>query len=483
MEQDTRWFNINARGFTRPSNNNATTMTITCTIDLEDHSLFVEAAYIYGKWINADTHAQFEVSNPAHGRTLGRCPECTTSDLQDAVQAAHDAAWAWTSLSGRQRSRILRRAFELMVENKVDMGRIITAENGKSIADAEGEVMMAASYLEWFSEEATRVYGDVVPHSNPDLSLRIHKEPIGVCGLITPWNFPLAMAARKVAAALAAGCTVILKSDGVTPFSSNALAIIMERAGVFPGVFNVLTALKNTPELGLALCKSPKVKKISFTGSTRVGKLLMRQCSGTLKKLSLELGGNAAFIVFDDADLEVAVASALVSKFKVTGQTCVCANRFYVQDGIYERFSKRLVEETRKTRIGDGSSPGVTHGPLTMGTFKVRSQIADATEHGARILLGGSTMPSHGENFHELTVLGDVTDNMLVMKEETFGPIAALARFTTEEEVVRRANDCEVGLASYVMTQDLARSHRVSQRLETGMVAINTPVISDSSSP
>jgi succinate-semialdehyde dehydrogenase/glutarate-semialdehyde dehydrogenase len=458
-------------------------MTTIHTIDLNDRGLFVQAAYICGEWINADTRAQFEVLNPANARTLGRCPECTTGDLQDAIQAAHDAAWAWTSLSGRQRSRILRRAFELMVENKVDMGRIITAENGKSAADAEGEVMMAASYMEWFSEEAARVYGDVVPHSNPDLSLRIHKEPIGVCGLITPWNFPLAMAVRKVAAALAAGCTVILKSDGVTPFSSNALAVIMERAGVLPGVVNVVTALKNTPELGLALCESPKVKKISFTGSTRVGKLLMRQCSGTLKKLSLELGGNAAFIVFDDADLEVAVASALISKFKATGQTCVCANRFYVQNGVYEKFSQRLVEETSKARIGDGSNSEVTHGPLTMGTSKVESQIADATERGARVLLGGSTMPRHGENFHELTVLGDVTDDMLVMKEETFGPVAALARFTSEEEVIRRANDCEVGLASYVMTQDLARSHRVSQRLETGMVAINTPVISDSPSP
>jgi len=458
-------------------------MAATHTIALEDRSLFVEAAYIGGKWISANCDTQFEVSNPAHGGLLGRCPECTAGDLQDAIQAAHDAAWAWKSLSGRQRSRILRKAYDIVVENKVDLGRIITAENGKSAADAEGEVMMAATYLEWFSEEAARVYGDVVPHSNPDLSLRIHKEPIGVCGLITPWNFPLAMGARKVAAALAAGCTVILKSDGVTPFSSNALAVILERAGVFPGVFNVVTALENTPKLGLILCESSKVKKLSFTGSTRVGKLLMKQCSGTLKKLSLELGGNAAFIVFDDANLEVAVASALISKFKVTGQTCVCANRFYVQDSIYESFSKRLAEEASKALIGNGSDPAVTHGPLTMGTSKVKTHITDATKRGARVLLGGSTLPSHGKNFHELTVLGDVTDDMLVMQEETFGPIAALARFTSEDEVIRRANDCEVGLASYVMTQDLARSHRVSQRLETGMVAINTAVISDSSSP
>ena len=451
---------------------------------LRDPTLFVEKSYIDGQWVTSKSKNTFAVTNPASDTLLGSCPESTTDDLNDAIKAASRALPTWRVLSGRQRGRILRALFDLLTENKLDLGRIITAENGKAKVDAEGEVLFAASFFEWFAEEAPRIYGDVIPHSNAANRTHVIKEPVGVCGLISPWNFPLAMAARKVAAALAAGCTVILKSDGLTPFSSNAMARLAERAGVPKGVFNVITALNNTPQLGLALCESNIVKKISFTGSTRVGKLLMKQSSNTLKKLSLELGGNAPFIVFDDADVEVAVASVLISKFKVTGQTCVCANRIYVQNGIYDRFSQRLIEEVNKFRVGSGlDDSSITHGPMTNGVDKVEEHVKDAVSKNAKVLLGGNRLPALGKNFYELTILGDVDDTMRVSKEESFGPLAALFRFSTEEEVIERANNCDVGLASYVMTTDLARSHRVSERLEFGMVALNTGGISDSPAP
>lgn len=450
---------------------------------LKDPSLFIQSNYIGGQWQPSKSGATFEVTNPADDAAIGSAPESTTEDLEDAIQAASKAFPSWRALSGRQRGRILVKVFQLLVENKEDLGKIILAENGKAKSDAEGEVLFAAGFFEWFAEEASRTYGTVVPHSNASFRTQVVKEPVGVCGLITPWNFPLAMGARKIAAALAAGCTVVLKSDGLTPFSSTALALLCEHAGVPKGVFNVVNSLKGTPELGLAMCQSPTVKKISFTGSTRVGKLLMKQSSDTLKKLSLELGGNAPFIVFDDADVEVAVASALASKFKVTGQTCVCANRIYVQEGIYDKFSKRLVEEVSKFKVGDGRDATVTHGPMTTGTSRVEGQIKDAVSKGANVLLGGNTLPKLGKNFHELTVLGDVSTSAQVTTEETFGPLAALYRFKTEDEVVNNANKAEVGLASYVMTSDLSRFHRVSERLQFGMVAFNTGVISDSAAP
>ncbi|CAI7582235.1 unnamed protein product [Penicillium bialowiezense] len=450
---------------------------------LKDPSLFIEKSYIDGQWVSSKSNRTFNVYNPATEALIGTCPESNTDDINSAIQAAAKAFPAWRSQSGRQRGRILRRFYELVVENKEDIGKIITAENGKAKGDAEGEALFSAGFFEWFSEEAPRIYGDVIPHSNPSSRTQVVKEPVGVCGLITPWNFPMAMGARKVAAALAAGCTVVMKSDGLTPFSSNVLAALGERAGVPKGVFNVVTALDNTPSLGSTLCESDIVKKISFTGSTRVGKLLMKQSSDTLKKLSLELGGNAPFIVFDDADIETAVTSAVISKFKVTGQTCVCANRFFVQDGIYERFSKRLVEEMKKSQVGNGQDAASTHGPLTNGVSKTQEHIQDAVSKNATVLLGGKSLPNMGKNFHELTILGDVNDTMQVTTEETFGPVAALSRFSSEDEVVRRANNCEVGLASYLMTSDLGRANRVSERLEFGMVAINTGVISDWAAP
>lgn len=450
---------------------------------LNDPSLFVEKAYIDGQWRSSISGKIFQVTNPSTEEVVGSAPESDLNDLNDAIQAASRAFETWKLQSGRQRSRILRKFFELLIANREDLAKIITVENGKANMDAMGEVLFSASFFEWFSEEAARIYGDVIPHSSPTSRTRVVKEPIGVCGLITPWNFPQAMGARKIAAALAAGCTVVLKSDGLTPFSSNALAVLAERAGVPKGVLNVVTALENTPKLGLALCKS-SVKKISFTGSTRVGKLLFKQSADTLKKLSLELGGNAPFIVFDDADLETAVSSVLVAKFKVTGQTCVCANRIFVQESIYERFSRRLVEEVKKFRIGNPlADNSVTHGPLTNGVDKIQLHIEDAVAKKAKILLGGNKLPSIGKNFHELTIIGDANDTMLVAQEETFGPIAALMKFSTEEEAIKRANHTDVGLASYVMTTNLARSHRVSEKLECGMVAINTGVISDAPAP
>ncbi|KAL6238579.1 hypothetical protein BDW75DRAFT_237256 [Aspergillus navahoensis] len=405
---------------------------------LKDPALFIEKSYIDGKWVSSSSSKTFNIYNPANEELIGTCPESNTDDIS-AIRAAATAFPKWRTLSGRQRGRILRKWFDPIVDNKEDIGKIITVENGKAKGDAEGEALFSAGFFEWFSEEAARIYGDVIPHSNPSSRVQVLKEPLGVCGLITPWNFPMAMGARKVAAALAAGCTVVLKSDGLTPYSSNVLALLAERAGVPGGVINVVTALENTPALGLALCESDIVKKISFTGSTRVGKLLMKQSSDKLKKLSLELGGNAPFIVFDDADLETAVTSAIASKFKVTGQTCVSANRFFAQEAIYGAFSKRLVEEVRKCQVSHGLDAGVTHGPLTNGIAKTQEHIQDALSKRAT-----------------LTILGDVDDTMKVASEETFGPLAALSKFKTEDEVVRRANSVEVAINTGVISDSAA---------------------------
>lgn len=450
---------------------------------LQDPSLLIEKAYINGEWVSSKSGETFEVWNPATDEVLGSCPESNLDDLNDAIAAAEAAFPLWRAQSGRARARILRKWFDLITASKVDIGAIITAENGKAKPDAEGEAVFTAGFFEWFAEEAPRLYGDVVPHSNPTSRTTILKQPIGVCGLILPWNFPMAMGARKIAAALAAGCTVVAKSDGLTPFSSNTLALLGERAGLPKGVLNIVTSLKNTPKLGLAMCESDVIKKISFTGSTRVGKLLMKQSASTLKKLSLELGGNAPFIVFDDADIKTAVQSALIAKFKVTGQTCVCANRIYVQEGIYDEFAKQFVEGVKGFRVGPGTDPNVTHGPLTTSVAKVEEHVQDAVSKKAKVLLGGNRLPNIGNNFFELTVLGDVDDTMVVSSEETFGPLAAITKFKTEDEVIKRANSVEVGLASYLMTTDLNRYHRVTERLEFGMVAVNTGVIADHGAP
>ncbi|KAI5464266.1 Aldehyde/histidinol dehydrogenase [Mariannaea sp. PMI_226] len=455
------------------------------TPQLKDKSLLVGLNYINGKWVESVSGKRFDVHDPATGALIGSCPESVAEDAEQAIQAAAQALPGWRSRTGRQRGRILHRLHQLMLENKDDLAALITWENGKARPDAIGEVTFAAGFLEWFSEEAARVYGDVIPHGTPGFRTSVIKEPIGVCGLITPWNFPAAMITRKIGPALAAGCTVVVKSAGETPFSANALAILAERAGVPPGVFNIVSALDNTPEIGVTLCDSPTVKKISFTGSTRIGKLLMRQSSDTLKKLSLELGGNAPFIVFDDADLDLAVEGAIVSKFKSSGQTCVCSNRIYVQKGIYNAFIRKLKEAVTQFQLGHGFDEKVTHGPLvTPGAAeRVEGLVKDAVEKGAKVEIGGRRRTDLGPNFFEPTVLSNVNTSMRLVTEEIFGPVAPIFCFDNEDEVLEAANDCDVGLASYIFTQDINRAAQFTETLQFGMVAVNTGVISDSAAP
>lgn len=372
-----------------------------------------------------------------------------------------------------------------MMANHEDISTLITWENGKPIADARAETTYAANFFEWFSEEAPRVYGNTIASSVPGNRVWTIKEPVGVCGLITPWNFPAAMITRKIGPALAAGCTVVCKSPGETPFTSLAIAELAHRAGIPPGVVNIITALENTPEVGEVLTTHPTIRKVSFTGSTPVGKLLMKQCSSTLKKLSLELGGNAPFIVFDDADVDLAVAGAISSKFRSSGQTCVCANRIFVQRGIYEEFSQKFAAKVRDFKVGNGFQDGVTHGPLIhhRAIDKADHHVRDAERKGAKILVGGQKMPDLGENFFQPTVLTGMTQEMAMASEETFGPVAGLFPFDTEDEVVKLANSTVVGLAGYFFSRDLARVHRVAEHLEVGMVGVNTGIISDPASP
>ncbi|POR36830.1 Aldehyde dehydrogenase, C-terminal [Tolypocladium paradoxum] len=452
---------------------------------LKDPSLLVGKNFINGKWIESESQQRFEVRDPATNAVIGHCPESTVKDAENAIQSAAAALPRWRSRTGRDRARILRRWYELVMENVEDLTTLITSENGKAKADAKGEVAFAASFLEWFAEEAARVYGDIIPHSVPGFRVSVLKEPVGVCGLITPWNFPAAMMARKLGPALAAGCTVVVKTAGETPFTANALLVLGERAGMPNGVINLVTALENTPDIGEALCKSDIVRKISFTGSVRVGKLLMEQSADSLKKLSLELGGNAPFIVFDDADLDVAVSSAITSKFKSSGQTCVCANRIYVQKSIYHDFLQRLKEAVSRFKVGHGFDEEITHGPLVTiaAAERVAGLVQDAVKQGAKVEIGGKRRTDVGPCFFEPTILSNITQDMRVASEEIFGPVAPIFSFETEEDVLRIANDCEVGLASYIFTKDLARATRASEMLHCGMVAINTGVISDAAAP
>jgi succinate-semialdehyde dehydrogenase/glutarate-semialdehyde dehydrogenase len=372
-----------------------------------------------------------------------------------------------------------------MVQNTEDLATLITWENGKPLADAKGEVTYAAGFFEWFSEEAPRLYGDNIPASIAGNRVFTIKEPVGVCGLITPWNFPAAMITRKIGPALAAGCTVVAKSPGETPFTAAALAELAHRAGIPKGVVNIITALEKTAEVGETLTTSDTVRKVSFTGSTRVGKLLMKQAAGSLKKLSFELGGNAPFIVFDDSDVESAVTGAIACKFRSSGQTCVCANRIYVQRGIYDDFCKAFAEKVKKFQMGNGFDEGVTHGPVIhdRAVDKVEQHVQDAVKHGGKVLVGGQRLPDLGPNFHQLTVIKDMTNDMQLAHEETFGPVAGLFPFDTEEDVIKLANDTEVGLAGYFFSKDIQRVYRVAEAMDVGMIGVNTGLISDAAAP
>jgi succinate-semialdehyde dehydrogenase/glutarate-semialdehyde dehydrogenase len=422
------------------------------------------------------------VLNPANGNIIAEVANCGSSETTRAINAANEAWPAWRGLTAKQRAQILRRWFELILQNTEDLAQLITAEGGKPLTEARGEVAYGASFVEWFAEEGKRAYGETIPATTADKRLVVIKQPIGVCAAITPWNFPLAMITRKVAPALAAGCTVVIKPAEQTPLTALALALLAEEAGLPAGVFNVITG--NPVAIGGQLTASPIVRKLSFTGSTEVGRLLMAQCAATVKKVSFELGGNAPFIVFDDADLDAAVDGALIAKYRNAGQTCVCANRFLIQSGIYDAFAERFAERVRSMKVGPGNEEGVVQGPLIDDTAlaKVESHVADAVEHGARVLCGGSRH-AQGGNFFQPTVLANVTPAMRVAREETFGPVAPLFRFESEAEAIAMANDTEFGLAAYFYSRSLARSWRVGEALEYGMVGVNTGLISNEVAP
>lgn len=451
-------------------------------IALQDPSLLRQQCHINGQWAHADSGETVPVANPATGETLGTIPKMGVEETRRAIEAANAAYPAWRARTAADRSVILRRWSELLLENQDDLAVLMTAEQGKPLAEARGEIVYAASFLEWFAEEAKRVYGDTIPQHQKDKRIVVIKEPIGVCAAITPWNFPSAMITRKVGPALAVGCTMVLKPATQTPYSALALAELAVRAGVPAGVFNVVTGASGA--IGGEMTSNPKVRKLTFTGSTEIGKLLMEQCAGTVKKLSLELGGNAPFIVFDDADLDAAVEGALISKYRNTGQTCVCTNRFLVQDGIYERFAEKLVAAVEKLKVGDGLRGETQQGPLIdmKAVEKVEEHVADALAKGARLLCGGKRHVL-GRSYFEPTVLADATSDMAVAREETFGPVAPLFRFTTEEEAVQMANDTEFGLAAYFYSRDIGRVWRVAEAVEYGIVGINTGIISTAVAP
>jgi len=451
-------------------------------MQLRDHQLFHQQCYIDGAWLDAGSRATVDVMNPATQQKLGTVPNMGAAETRRAIEAAHTAFPAWARKTAKERATILRRWHDLMMASQDDLAVLMTAEQGKPLAEAKGEIAYAAAFLEWFAEEGKRLYGDVIPGHQPDKRILVLRQPIGVVAAITPWNFPAAMITRKAGPALAAGCTLVCKPATQTPYSALAMAELADRAGVPKGVLNVVTGSAN--EIGGEMTSNPIVRKLTFTGSTVVGKKLMVQCAGTMKKVSLELGGNAPFIVFDDADLEAAVQGAIASKYRNTGQTCVCANRLLVQDRIYEEFAGKLVDAVALLRIGDGLKGATDQGPLIdmKAVAKVEEHIADALAKGAAIATGGKRH-ALGGTFFEPTVLTNVKPDMMVAREETFGPIAPLFRFRTEAEAIRMANDTEFGLAAYFYTRDLARSWRVSEGLEYGIVGLNTGIISTEVAP
>ena len=449
---------------------------------LKDPSLFRQANLIDGKWVEAGSGRTIVIKNPANGEAIGEVPAMGAAETRRAIEAAHRAFPAWRAKLAKERAVILRKLFDLMMENAEDLAVIMTAEQGKPLAESRGEIGYAASFIEWFAEETKRVYGDTIPQNAKGRRIVVQKEPIGVFAAITPWNFPAAMITRKAGPGWAAGCTGVIRPASQTPFSALALGLLAERAGMPPGVCNIITG--PSAETGAELTSSPLVRKLSFTGSTEVGAKLLAQCAPTIKKTSMELGGNAPFIVFDDADLDAAIPGALASKYRNTGQTCVCANRILVQDGVFDAFSARLKAEVEKMKVGNGMEPGVVQGPLinAAAVAKVEEHIADAVSHGAKIVTGGKRHPLGG-NFFQPTVLADVPASAMIFREETFGPVAPLFRFKTEEEAVRLANDTEFGLAAYFYTRDLGRCFRVAEALEYGIIGINEGIISTEVAP
>jgi succinate-semialdehyde dehydrogenase / glutarate-semialdehyde dehydrogenase len=452
------------------------------TVPLRNDFLLRQRCYVRGAWIDAGDGRTIAVRNPASGEPIGTVPRMGAEEARQAVRAAEAALPAWRARTGKDRAGLLRRWFELIMANQEDLATLMTAEQGKPLVESRGEISYAAGFIEWFAEEAKRVYGDTIPQHQADKRILVLKQPVGVVAAITPWNFPSAMITRKAGPALAAGCTVVVKPASATPFSALALAALGEEAGLPPGVFNVITG--ESGAIGRELTSNPAVRKVSFTGSTEVGKQLMAQCASTVKKVSLELGGNAPFIVFDDADLDAAVEGAVASKYRNSGQTCVCTNRILAQDGIHDAFVKKLAAAVARLQVGDGLRAETQQGPLIdeAAVRKVEEHVADALAKGARVVTGGGRH-ALGGTFFQPTVLSGVTAEMMVSREETFGPVAPVYRFATEDEAIRMANATECGLASYFYTRDLARAFRVAERLEYGMVGLNTGLISTEVAP
>ncbi len=450
---------------------------------LKDPSLLRSQAFVAGQWVDADDGASFPVTNPARGDTICTVPDLSRTETARAIAAAEAARHAWAARTGKERAQVLRRWFDLMVANADDLAAILTAEMGKPLAEAKGEIAYGAAFVEWFGEEAKRVYGETIPGHQPDKRITVIRQPIGVAASITPWNFPNAMIARKVAPALAVGCGFVARPAAETPLSALAMAVLAERAGVPEGLLSVITS-KRSSEIGQEFCENPTVRKLTFTGSTEVGRILLRQAAEQILKCSMELGGNAPFIVFDDADLDAAVAGAMASKYRNNGQTCVCANRIYVQSGVYDAFGEKLAAAVAKMKVGDGLDEGVDTGPLInmAAVEKVEEHIADAVKKGGTVVAGGKRH-SLGGTFFEPTIITGVTPDMAVAQEETFGPLAPLFRFDTEEEAITQANDTIFGLAAYFYARDLGRVTRVQEALEYGIVGVNTGIISTEVAP
>ena len=451
-------------------------------MNIKDQSLFRQQCYIDGQWVDADSGETLEVNNPSSGSGIGTVPKMGAAETERAVDAAELAFQSWRHRTAKERAAILRKLADLMMENQEDLAALMTIEQGKPLAESRGEVVYAASFFEWFAEEGKRLYGDVIPTHLADRRIIVIKEPVGVCAAITPWNFPSAMITRKAGPALAAGCTIVIKPASSTPYSALALCELAERAGVPAGVMNVVTGASS--QIGGELTSNEKVRKLTFTGSTNIGKVLMRQCADTVKKISLELGGNAPFMIFEDADIDAAVIGALQSKYRNSGQTCVCANRILVHDRVYDEFSEKLSNAVSKMKVGDGFDEGIELGPLIdmAAVEKVESHIMDAVGKGAMVAAGGSRH-ALGGTFFQPTVLTNVKVNMAVANEETFGPLAPLFRFHSDEEAIQMANDTEFGLAAYLYSRDIGRIWRVAEGIEYGIVGINTGIISTESAP